>query len=168
MQNLFGRRVPLADVNCMGMNACPHSDRHIKQTTSACVHKYTRIYAHASTIARKQICSVHHHYTDKQQPVQQTAGFATSGETEGAGDSSRQAATGGIVEFRDGDFDKMLTQGDKWVVMFYAPWCAHCKSAEPDFQQAGLQAPVHFARLDAIKFSEVAEREQVTGFPTFK
>lgn len=157
----------MADVNCMDMKACPHSERHVKQTVSACVHTYARIFAHTRTIACKQIYSVHYHNTDKQ-PVQQTAGFGISGETEVAGDSSRQAATGGIVEFRDGDFDKMLTEADKWVVMFYAPWCAHCKSAEPDFQQAGLQAPVHFARLDAVKFSEVAEREQVTGFPTFK
>lgn len=33
------------------------------------------------------------------------------------------------------DFDRLLEEKDAWVVMFYAPWCAHCQQAEPDFQQ---------------------------------
>jgi thiol-disulfide isomerase/thioredoxin len=59
-------------------------------------------------------------------------------ETDSRVDSRRQPATGGLVEMRDGDFDKMLREGDAWVVMWYAPWCAHCKAAEPAFQQVAL------------------------------
>ena len=25
------------------------------------------------------------------------------------------------------DFEKLLNEKDAWVVMFYAPWCAHCQ-----------------------------------------
>jgi hypothetical protein len=59
-------------------------------------------------------------------------------------DTRRQAATGGLVEMREGDFDKMLKGGDAWVVMFYAPWCAHCKAAEPSFQQVGLPVVLRY------------------------
>ena len=79
-----------------------------------------------------------------------------------------QPATGGLVELRHGDFSKLLQEGDSWVVMFYAPWCSHCTAAAPAFQQAALQAPVHFARLDAAAHPEVAQSEEVTGFPTIR
>jgi thiol-disulfide isomerase/thioredoxin len=79
-----------------------------------------------------------------------------------------QEPTGGLVEFRRGDFDKMLREGDSWVVMFYAPWCGHCAAAAPDFQQAALQAPVHFARIDAEAHPDVAQSEGITGFPTIR
>ncbi|KAJ1495178.1 thioredoxin-like protein [Baffinella frigidus] len=62
----------------------------------------------------------------------------------------------------------MKREGDTWVVFFYAPWCGHCTAAAPSFQQAALQAPVHFARLDAAAYSDVAQAEGVTGYPTIR
>ena len=62
----------------------------------------------------------------------------------------RAAVTGGLVELRGADdFERLLREGDAWVVMFHAPWCATCAEALPEFQQAALQAPVHFARCAA-------------------
>ena len=61
--------------------------------------------------------------------------------------TQRAAATGGLVELRGPeDFSRMLGEGDAWVVMFHAPWCVACAEALAEFQQAALQAPVHFAR----------------------
>ena len=92
------------------------------------------------------------------------------GQKAGEGDqgTTKQAATGGLVELRDGDFDRLKSEGDSWVVMFYAPWCGHCTAAAPAFQQAALQAPVHFARLDAAAHPDVAQQEGVSGFPTIR
>jgi thiol-disulfide isomerase/thioredoxin len=90
-----------------------------------------------------------------------------SGGTQSAG-ADAQPATGGLVELRHGDFAKLLSEGDSWVVMFYAPWCGHCTAAAPAFQQAAIQAPVHFARLDAAAHPDVAQSEEVTGFPTIR
>lgn len=69
------------------------------------------------------------------------------------GDPKIQEATGGLVELSEKDFQKLLDEGDTWVVMFYAPWCGHCTAAKPEFQQAALQAPVHFAQIDADKYA---------------
>jgi hypothetical protein len=101
-----------------------------------------------------------------------TGGEQPAGQAGSARESSpaedTQPATGGLVELRDGDFQKLLREGDSWVVMFYAPWCAHCTAAAPAFQQAALQAPVHFARIDAAAHPAVAQNEGVTGFPTIR
>jgi thiol-disulfide isomerase/thioredoxin len=90
------------------------------------------------------------------------------GESKPAAEAEAQPATGGLVELRDGDFSKLLRDGDSWVVMFYAPWCGHCTAAAPVFQQAALQAPVHFARIDAAAHPEVAQSEGISGFPTIR
>jgi hypothetical protein len=42
----------------------------------------------------------------------------------GAGGPARAPATGGLVELRADDLRRMKRDGDAWVVMFYAPWCA--------------------------------------------
>jgi len=43
-----------------------------------------------------------------------------------------------------------------WLVMFYAPWCGHCKKLEPTWVKVGAilekeQPDVHVARLDATR-----------------
>lgn len=83
-------------------------------------------------------------------------------------DPKIQTATGGLVELSQQDFQKLLTEGDTWVVMFYAPWCGHCTAAKPEFQQAALQAPVHFAQIDADKYGDIALSESIPGFPTIR
>lgn len=98
--------------------------------------------------------------------AQREVGGAASKGTESAADV--QAATGGLVELRHGDFPKLLHEGDSWVIMFYAPWCGHCTAAAPNFQQAALQAPVHFARIDAAAHPDIAQSEGITGFPTIR
>merc|ERR1712216_324971 len=33
------------------------------------------------------------------------------------------------LDLTDADFEVSIANGKTWVVMFYAPWCGHCKSA---------------------------------------
>uniref|UniRef100_H2ZMY9 protein disulfide-isomerase n=1 Tax=Ciona savignyi TaxID=51511 RepID=H2ZMY9_CIOSA len=60
-----------------------------------------------------------------------------------------------------------------WLVMFYAPWCGHCKNLEPTWLEVGAElekdkSTVVVARLDATKYSQLTSKYQVRGFPTIK
>merc|ERR1719151_75994 len=60
---------------------------------------------------------------------------------------------------------------DLVLVEFYAPWCGHCKTLEPQYVKAAKvlseKAPgVILAKVDATKESELAKEYMVQGFPT--
>lgn len=59
------------------------------------------------------------------------------------------------------------------LVEFYAPWCGHCKSLAPVYEEvakvfAGDSKDVIVAKVDATENNELAETYDVSGFPTLK
>uniref|UniRef100_A0A915K9L3 Thioredoxin domain-containing protein n=1 Tax=Romanomermis culicivorax TaxID=13658 RepID=A0A915K9L3_ROMCU len=60
-----------------------------------------------------------------------------------------------------------------WFVEFYAPWCGHCKKLQPTWDQVGAlladkASRVNVGRVDCTRFSEVAHKLSINGFPTIK
>lgn len=56
-----------------------------------------------------------------------------------------------------------------WLVMFYAPWCGHCKTLEPIWNQVAqslVDTNIRVGRLDCTRFTSVATEFSVRGFPT--
>jgi protein disulfide isomerase family A protein 3 len=79
-----------------------------------------------------------------------------------------------VLELVDTDFDGKLADIETALVMFYAPWCGHCKRLKPEFEKAasGLLAndpPVTLAKVDCTEGGKsTCGRFDVKGYPTLK
>jgi protein disulfide-isomerase-like protein len=59
------------------------------------------------------------------------------------------------------------------LVMFFAPWCDHCKEMMPQFEEAAgiIEAQsleIKFAKLDASKYEDTAKKFHVEGYPSLR
>lgn len=77
-----------------------------------------------------------------------------------------------VEHLTDENFKSQLKKKKHALVLFYAPWCGHCKAAKPEFTEAAKQLAedkkVVLAALDCTKFAAVCQQYDVTGYPTFR
>jgi len=74
-----------------------------------------------------------------------------------------------LLTLTDQNFNNYVTNTSTSFVMFYAPWCPHCKNAMPavgDLSKA-LSGKVNVGTVDCDDNSEVKGRFSVPGYPTF-
>ena len=57
---------------------------------------------------------------------------------------------------------------DDTVVIFFAPWCGHCKQAKPEFEKAVANGGGKVVMVDATvpDNKKLVEKYNVKGFPT--
>ncbi|KAK8770854.1 hypothetical protein V5799_012681, partial [Amblyomma americanum] len=77
-----------------------------------------------------------------------------------------------VVHLDDETFKPFLKRKKHALVMFYAPWCVHCKRAKPEFQSAAEELKddpkVALAAVDCTEHSGICSAYDVAGYPTFK
>jgi hypothetical protein len=62
--------------------------------------------------------------------------------------------------------------GSYSFVMYYAPWCPHCKTAMPDWDALGTTqtiggSTVKISKVDCDANPDVAKAKNVAGYPSF-
>jgi len=80
---------------------------------------------------------------------------------------------GGVVVLDPTNFAGFIAEQAYTIVEFYAPWCGHCKSLEPEWSAAAkkvsrLNPKVLLAKVDADAHKDLAEKYGVSGYPTIK
>ncbi|VEN40613.1 unnamed protein product [Callosobruchus maculatus] len=76
-----------------------------------------------------------------------------------------------VVHLGSNSFDPVVKAEASVLVMFYAPWCGHCKKMKPEYEQAAAimkkeGVPGMLAAVDATKEQSLASRYSVKGYPT--
>ncbi|VDO25084.1 unnamed protein product [Onchocerca flexuosa] len=76
---------------------------------------------------------------------------------------------GNVVTVLDeNSFDRIINNGNVFV-MFFSPWCGHCKAIKPAFHEAAEQSHFgKFAVVDCTAWNDLCERQSVKGYPTFQ
>lgn len=79
-----------------------------------------------------------------------------------------------VLELGDSDFDSRIAEHEAALVMFYAPWCGHCKRLKPEYAKAAEDLirndpPVALVKVDCTEAGkETCNKNSVSGYPTLK
>ena len=87
-------------------------------------------------------------------------------------DSDWDSEDSSVVHLTDQAFSGTLKKRKFSLVMFYAPWCGHCKRMKPEFAAAAKlvksQPKVLLGAVDCTQFTDLCAKYEVTGYPTVK
>ncbi|EAL61701.1 protein disulfide isomerase [Dictyostelium discoideum AX4] len=76
-----------------------------------------------------------------------------------------------FVKILDSDnFHNSVSEHDVTLVMFYAPWCGHCKTLKPLYEEAAKQLSANkkiaIAKVDCTQHEQLCKQNKVQGYPT--
>ena len=82
------------------------------------------------------------------------------------------AGDDGIIELSPETFHTTLAYHENILVVFFAPWCGHCKSLQSDLKRVVTRlkhknVPAQISTMDGSMYPKFLDRRGVTGFPTF-
>ena len=76
-----------------------------------------------------------------------------------------------VIILTDTTFDKAAEKYEYLLVLFYAPWCGHCKKFHPEYEKAATvlrKENLYLAKVDATVEKKLARKFEIQRFPTVK
>ena len=74
-----------------------------------------------------------------------------------------------VIQLNKDNFENDVMKSDNlWLILFYAPWCGHCKAFHPQFEKLAKSAKGLF-KIGAVNCEEnrdLAGKYKIDGFPT--
>lgn len=101
------------------------------------------------------------------------AGLATVSYARGPSVPPPTYENSNVIDLIPDNFDKLAISGKPALVEFFAPWCGHCKTLAPVYEQlatdfAFAKDKLVIAKVDADREKSLGTRFGVQGFPTIK
>lgn len=77
-------------------------------------------------------------------------------------------ASAELVELHNVNFGKIYDDKHDWFIMFYAPWCGHCRRMESTWKEFAENPgyDVKVGRVDATENWRISRAFGVKGYPT--
>lgn len=76
----------------------------------------------------------------------------------------------GVHHLTDETYNAFIKKTKHLLVMYYAPWCGHCKAAKPHFIEAAQELKsdkkTALAAIDCTKYRQICDKNEVQGYPT--
>ena len=74
-----------------------------------------------------------------------------------------------VIQLKKDIFEKeVVNSDDLWLILFYAPWCGHCKKFHPEFEKVAKKTKGVF-KIGAVNCEEekdLAKKYKIDGYPT--
>ena len=74
-----------------------------------------------------------------------------------------------VIQLNKDNFDtEVIKSNNLWLILFYAPWCGHCKAFHPQFEKLAKSTKGLF-KIGAVNCEEerdLAGKYKIDGFPT--
>ena len=74
-----------------------------------------------------------------------------------------------VIQLNKDNFENDVMKSDNlWLILFYAPWCGHCKAFHPQFEKLAKSTKGLF-KIGAVNCEEnrdLAGKYKIDGFPT--
>ena len=74
-----------------------------------------------------------------------------------------------VIQLNKDNFDtEVIKSKNLWLILFYAPWCGHCKAFHPQFEKLAKSTKGLF-KIGAVNCEEerdLASKYKIDGFPT--
>ena len=69
----------------------------------------------------------------------------------------------------DSTYEKAIKQYKYLMIFFFAPWCPHCKTFEPEYQSAAADLKkdnIYLAKIDGSTDKKASQKYKVSGYPS--